>query len=122
MSPGPRYRLVSSSHSALLTERLMVAPTPSSGRLARRRSGSSDTQPAAAADVRGCDVVAVEPQVVRRSGVKGDDEFPLMPGERRVRFGCGALAGALGGYGLAVRLCTGKGGMILLILVVAVGF
>jgi hypothetical protein len=25
--------------------------------------------------------------------VKGDDEWPLLPGERHVRFGCGALAG-----------------------------
>ena len=51
-----------------------------------------------------------------------DDGFPAMRGERPVRFGCGALAGLLAGFELAIRIGAGKGGTVLLIAAVAVAF
>ena len=54
--------------------------------------------------------------------MNGDDEFPVMRGERRVRFGCGGLAGLLAGYELAVRLGVGKATTLLVILALAVAF
>jgi len=51
--------------------------------------------------------------------VKDDDDLPVMPGERRVRFGCGLLAGVLAGIGLAARVTGSTIGTVLLVSAVA---
>ena len=44
-----------------------------------------------------------------------DEELPLLPGERRVRFGCGALAGLGLGISWALRSMGGTVETVLLI-------
>jgi hypothetical protein len=44
-----------------------------------------------------------------------DEELPLLPGERRVRFGCGALAGLVLGISWAMRMIVGTVETVLLI-------
>jgi hypothetical protein len=44
-----------------------------------------------------------------------DEDFPLLPGERRVRFGCGALAGLVLGISMAMRMIWGTVETVLLI-------
>jgi hypothetical protein len=44
-----------------------------------------------------------------------DEELPLLPGERRVRFGCGALAGLVLGISLAFRMSGGTVETMLLV-------
>ena len=44
-----------------------------------------------------------------------NEELPLLPGERRVRFGCGALAGLVLGVSLAFRMNGGTVGAVLLV-------
>jgi hypothetical protein len=44
-----------------------------------------------------------------------DEDFPLLPGERRVRFGCGALAGLVLGVSIAMRMIGGTVETVLLI-------
>jgi hypothetical protein len=51
-----------------------------------------------------------------------DEGFPLLPGERRVRFGCGALVGLLAGLRIAGGVTDSKAGTVLLVLLTVVGF
>jgi high-affinity Fe2+/Pb2+ permease len=54
--------------------------------------------------------------------VKGDGGWPLLPGERRVRFVCGVIAGVLAGIGIADRLGASSLGKFFLIIVTAIAF
>jgi len=54
--------------------------------------------------------------------VKSQDEWPLLPGERRVRFVCGVVAGVLSGIGMADWLSASALGRFLLIIVTAIAF
>ena len=49
-----------------------------------------------------------------------DDDWPLLPGERRVRFGCGVLAGAALALSFMLRGDHGAGSTILVCLASAV--
>jgi hypothetical protein len=51
-----------------------------------------------------------------------DEGFPLLPGERRVRFGRGALAGLLAGLKIAAFASGGKVGTVFLVLLTVIGF
>jgi hypothetical protein len=51
-----------------------------------------------------------------------DEGFPLLPGERRVRFVFGALAGLFTGLELASRVGGGKLVGIFVVLLTVVGF
>jgi hypothetical protein len=54
--------------------------------------------------------------------MKQSGDWPLMRGERRVRFGCGALAGLAAGLVLAERMNGSVVGNVLLVVVTAVAF
>ena len=51
-----------------------------------------------------------------------DEGFPLLPGERRVRFVFGALAGLFAGIEFSSRLGGGKLVTVLLVILTVVGF
>ena len=52
----------------------------------------------------------------------GDDGFPIMRGERRVRFACGLIAGVLAGCQLTPRFGASGVGAALLIVATGVAF
>jgi hypothetical protein len=54
--------------------------------------------------------------------MKGRGDWPVMRGERRVRFGCGALAGLLAGLVLAERLTGSVVGNVLLVVIITFAF
>jgi hypothetical protein len=54
--------------------------------------------------------------------MRDDDGWPLMRGELRIRFICGAIAGSFAGWELASRVAIGKAGTAVLIAVAAVAF
>jgi len=52
----------------------------------------------------------------------GDDGFPIMRGERRVRFACGLIAGIFAGCQLAPRFGASGAGAFFLVAATAVAF
>jgi hypothetical protein len=54
--------------------------------------------------------------------MRDDDGWPVMRGERRIRFICGAIAGVFAGLQVASRIGVGKAGAALLIAVAVVAF
>lgn len=54
--------------------------------------------------------------------MQDDDDLPILPGERRVRFGCGALAGAALAFSYVMRQrgVTAKGTLFVCLGVAAV--
>ena len=51
-----------------------------------------------------------------------EDEFPIMRGERRIRFVCGLVAGVFAGCQLAPRFGARGAGEVLLVVATALAF
>jgi len=54
--------------------------------------------------------------------VNGEDGWPVMRGERRVRFACGVIAGTFAGCQLAPRLGAAGAGTVLLVAGISLAF
>ena len=55
--------------------------------------------------------------------MKNDSDWPLLPGERRIRFGCGVIAGIFAGVELTSRYVRGSTIIsVLLVVITAAAF